>query len=403
MIRQESLSKARLHYLDWLRVIAFSILLFEHSAEVFTDWKFWIKNEQTSPFLSYVISFFLPWRMPLLFLISGAAVTLSFKRKSITEYIKERSIRLLLPLAFAILVVIPPQLYFIRMYRGSNETFWQFYKHILTFNWDISTKGNLHFMHLWYLAYLFVYCLIFLPVLQFVRTEKGKVYVQAVCSFLSKPGLILLLGSAITIPSYILFQFRPFDIYTAPFIYYFPFFVCGALLFTDSGISLAINKNTGITSLGAVLSTVILYILSINSHDPHNYFLNLSEIKSLPLLALKSFNQWLWVLAIFGVATRLLNQGSERLNYATQAIYPFYILHQTVIVVVGYYIVKIQGSISLKLALLTLFSFGIIYLIYELIIKKANWIKVLFGVKPVTHSSQPQGENRIKDLIFDKR
>jgi len=402
ILKQAPLGKPRLYYLDWLRVIAFSILLFEHSAEIFTDWNFWVKNEQTSSFLSYVIAFFLPWRMPLLFLISGAAVTLSFKRKSIIEYFKERSMRLLLPLAFAILVIIPPQLYFIRLYRGGEESFWHFYQNILSLNWTVSTKGNIHFMHLWYLAYLFVYCLFFVPVLQFARTEKGKQYIQALCDFVSKPAIILLLGPIITIPFYILIQYRPFDIYTAPFLYYLPFFVCGALLFTDSGISLAINKSMPVAITGAILSTIVLYMLSASSNDPQNYFLSLSEIKSLPMLAFKSLNQWFWIIAIFGLAIRLVNDGSERLSYATQAIYPFYILHQTVIVIAGYYIVQMQGSVSYKLCLVTLVSFGIIYLIYELIIKKANWIKVLFGVKPQPIHEKKVTENRFKDLVFDK-
>jgi len=389
-------NQPRLYYLDWLRVIAFSILLFEHSAEIFVDWKFWIKNSETSTFLSHFIAFFLPWRMPLLFIISGAAVTLSSKRKTAISFFKERSIRLLLPLFFAGFIIIPPQIYFIRLFKGNTQSFSEFYQTIIHFNWHWSTKGNIHFMHLWYLAFLFVYCIIVLPLIQFAKTEKGKCFISKVCVLLSKPYLFLFLGVIITLPYYFISVLAAPGLYPSTFIYYFPFFVCGIILWPNHLFREAIRKNTAKALSAAILLTTALYYMAVNDGDPQTYFLNLSEIISLPAFMLKSLNQWLWVIGIFGMAMRLLNFGSARLSYATQAVYPFYILHETVIVIIGYYIVKIEGSIGYKFGLVTFLSFGFIYAVYELIIRRAGVAKMLFGIKPEIKAESKPRENLFK-------
>ncbi|HEY0900310.1 MAG TPA: acyltransferase family protein, partial [Sphingobacteriaceae bacterium] len=143
----------RLYYLDWLRVLAFSILLFEHCAELFVPWDFWVKNNESSTVLGYFITALKPWRMPLLFIVSGAAVYLACKRKNAMEIFKERTVRILLPLVVAMFLVIPPQIYFIKIQEGYQGSFWQFYLSVFNFSWF--PKGNLHWLHLWYLAFIF--------------------------------------------------------------------------------------------------------------------------------------------------------------------------------------------------------------------------------------------------------
>jgi len=395
----------RLYYLDWLRVFAFSILLFEHSAEVFVDWKYWIKNEETSVFLTQFIAFFLPWRMPLLFIISGAAVTLSFKRKSAMSYFSERCVRLLVPLAFALILIIPPQIYFIKLYRGSEEAWGDFFHSIINLDWHWSPKGNVHFMHLWYLAFLFIYCMLLLPVLQFAKSDTGKYIIEKMSAVLSNPILLLSMGVFINLPYFILKAILPMTYYVSTFTYYFPFFVCGLVFWPNASFRYGIRKCTGKALLGGVALTAGLYWFSITNSDPHTYFLNLSNPGNLPLFIVKSLNQWLWVLGIFGLAMRALNYGSEKLTYATQAVYPFYILHQTVIIIASYFVIRMEAGISYKLALITFLSFGFIYALYELIIKRTNFTRVLFGVKPEAKQIQPspQVENIFKTPVMEQK
>ena len=374
--------KERLYYFDWLRVIAFSIILFEHSAEIFVDWRYWIKNSETSSLLTQIIAFFLPWRMPLLFIISGTVVTLSFEKKSVSEYLKERVIRLFFPLAFAIFFVIPPQLYFIQRFRGSTISLADYYQNIIDLNWNISTKGNIHFMHLWYLAYLLIYSVIFLPVLKLARTPKGKSCLLRLSNVLTKPYPLILLGLSTNLPHYFITSYRPLDFYKSMLVYYFPFFVWGVLLWSNRVFQEALRTYTYKALAGAMILTFVLYYFSAEKNDPQYYFLNLSKVEDLNIHLLKSLNQWLWLVGIFGLANRWLNFSSPLLSTTTKAVYPFYILHQTVIIVIGFFVIRMEGSIVYKLSLITLLSFFVIYFFYTQFIDRTNWLKLLFGVKP---------------------
>src|SRR4051794_7561170 len=84
--------------LDWLRVIAFAILIFYHCGMMFVSWGWHIRNEETSRTLELVMLFFNRWRLPLLFFISGAGVSFSLRRRGFGEFAGERTVRLLLPL-----------------------------------------------------------------------------------------------------------------------------------------------------------------------------------------------------------------------------------------------------------------------------------------------------------------
>ena len=128
-VQPSAIDKAgRLYYMDWLRVIAFSILIAFHSAEVFAEWNWWISNRERSDTISYILIFFKQWRMPLLFIISGAAVYLTLRRRHPAKFINDRIMRLLVPLIAGMLVVIPPQIYFIKKLDGYTGSFGEFYQ-----------------------------------------------------------------------------------------------------------------------------------------------------------------------------------------------------------------------------------------------------------------------------------
>ncbi|MDB5012519.1 MAG: acyltransferase family protein [Daejeonella sp.] len=376
----QSTVKEHFYYLDWLRVIAFSILLLEHSAEVFTTWNFWIKNEETSPFLSYFIAFFLPWRMPLLFIISGAAITLSFKRRNASEVFIERVKRLLFPLLAAIFLVIPPQLYFIRAFKGVNEGFLDFLTNVVTLKLNWSISGNVHYLHLWYLAFVFLYSILLLPLLSSLKTDKGKELLLKVSLIICKPYYLFSLGILLTFPFYLVKQFHISNT-IAIFFYYFPFFVFGSLFATNKSILLTIKQQSGNALILATIITVNFYIFSLIEDNPHAYFLNYGKINSIPHLLLKSLNQWFWIIGLFGLSMRFLNKGSNLLNYATKAVYPFYIFHQTVIVAAAYYIVQVSAPISVKLIAIVFFTFFSILILYEYVLKRHVITQAMFGIK----------------------
>ena len=93
-------------------------------------------------------------------------------------------------------------------------------------------------------------------------------------------------------------------------------------------------------------------------------------------------NLWSWVLALFGFSAKHLNKKSKLLSYSNQAVYPFYILHQTVIMVIAHYLVNLEWSLGIKASIMVIGTFGISWFIYEFFIRRWNYVRSLFGLKP---------------------
>jgi glucans biosynthesis protein C len=379
-MNHSSTTSPRLLYLDWLRVIAFSILLFEHCAEIFVPWKFWVKNLDTSESLGYFIAFLKPWRMPLLFIISGAAVYLACKRKTSGQIFRERFNRILLPLLAAMILIIPPQIYFIRMQEGAPQTIWQFYQTLFQFSWF--PAGNLHWLHLWYLAFIFGFTLLVIPVLPKMRMARFEHFLNRSDAALKHPVMLTLTGLLISLPFYFVNNYVASG-NIAQLTYYFPYFIFGLTVFLRPHIQRALLNNKGKFLTLSVLVTTFLYILSFRSYDGEMLLKQAvnDEHRPFHIFAVQSLNTWLWLLSILGYSIKLLNFRSKRLTYANEAVYPFYILHQTVIVAVGYYIVRLDASITLKLILITISSFTAIWVFYEYVIRRRSVTRLIFGLK----------------------
>src|SRR5690606_21831768 len=96
---------------------------------------------------------------------------------------------------------------------------------------------------------------------------------------------------------------------------------------------------------------------------------------------LKVVNIWSWILVLFAYASQYLNRPSKNLAYANRAVYPFYILHQTVTVGIAYYLMDLDWGLLSKAFLLIVGTFGISWLIYDLVILRIPWLHPLFGLK----------------------
>ena len=128
-MNNEIKTQQRKYYLDWLRVIAFYILIFYHVGMIFVPWDFHIKNNITLEWFETWMAFLSQWRLPLLFLISGMVIYYSLGKRSWKGIIAERSNRLLIPLIFGMFVIIPPQIYYERISDGVHfANYWGFLK-----------------------------------------------------------------------------------------------------------------------------------------------------------------------------------------------------------------------------------------------------------------------------------
>ncbi|MEM6377669.1 MAG: acyltransferase family protein, partial [Bacteroidota bacterium] len=146
----------RLHYIDWLRVLAFMTLILFHCAVPFVEHYTWeINNDETSPWITRIIWWTHQWRLPLLFFIAGVGVRFSLKRRSVLKFFGERTLRLFIPLVFAIFFITPFQVYFEWLQKGRiSSTFLEFYPQV----YEIVPypDGAFTWSHMWFVAYLFV-------------------------------------------------------------------------------------------------------------------------------------------------------------------------------------------------------------------------------------------------------
>ena len=163
----------RRYDLDWLRVIAFSLLIFFHAGMMFNTWDWHVKNNVTSKIPELFMTLLHQWRMPLLFLISGAAASFLLRKLDFRKYAGNRVQRLLLPLAFGMFFIIPPQVYYERLFQGQTfGSFADFYQTVLAF--VPYPVGNFSWHHLWYIPYIFVFSFLVLPLSWYATTQRGK-------------------------------------------------------------------------------------------------------------------------------------------------------------------------------------------------------------------------------------
>ncbi|MEJ2267062.1 MAG: acyltransferase family protein, partial [Anaerolineales bacterium] len=154
----------RRYDLDWLRVLAFMAVFFYHCGRFFDSSGWHIKNSTTSALVDTLKGIFDLWGMPLLFLISGASIFFALRSGGALRFLRARVLRLLVPLAFGILVLGPPQLYLERLTHGEFQgSFLEFlplyYRDWRVFGGNFAWSG----VHLWYLEYLFLFTLVLLP------------------------------------------------------------------------------------------------------------------------------------------------------------------------------------------------------------------------------------------------
>ena len=374
------LPNQRRYDLDWLRVLAFALLILFHTGMMFNTWGWHVKNNQTSVLFEYIMRFTHEWRMPLLFLISGAAIWFAMDKYAGRKFIAERHKRLLIPLLFGMLFIIPPQVYHERLFQGQIfENFWQFYKTI--FELTPYPEGNFSWHHLWYLPYIFTFSLIMFPVFRYLKSESGRAKLTACVDFFEKGQRILGWFVPIAISEIVLRPFWPDNANNlladwAQFSTTLLIFCFGFMLASHIGIWQAIERNRFKALAGASIATFCLY--SIWYSD-----LQVASVAELVFYrSLRMFHLWCWLLVFLGFAKRHLNRNHRHLKYANEAVYPFYILHQTITVVFGYYIVNWQASIAVKFLLVAAVTFFGCWLLLEGVIKHNNLLRLVFGMRP---------------------
>jgi glucan biosynthesis protein C len=364
--------------LDWLRIAAVLLLIPFHTARVF-NWEedFYIKNVPTDELSQRFIDFVGPWHMSLLFLLAGAASWLAFGHRSGRQYAGERFKRLLIPFVFGVVVIVPPQTWLAyNTHHDADLSYWEYLPRFFTTAGEGLTgyAGGFTPAHLWFILSLFVFALVALPLFVWLHDRGGRRVVTAVGRLWANPALLILVPVLVLmLPWYVMED----DLSGQPPIGFFLLVVLGFLLLGDGRISSAIARHWRWV-LGLGLAASIAYIWAEpragDWGDTRAVFTGVKFVYEVGV--------WCMILGLLGLAQRFFTAGGPVLVYATEAAYPFYILHQTVIVVIAYFVVRWSWGSGLKFAVVALASFAVSVLIYEVAVRRWGPVRFLFGMKP---------------------
>jgi glucan biosynthesis protein C len=366
---------------DWLTVLAMLTIFFFHCARFFNyeDWH--VKNNQLDDGMSLFVAVVSQWVMPLFFILSGISSNYSLQSRTSGQYIRNRFQRLVIPLIFGTFgLLVPVQVWIERVSHSQfHGSFLEFYPHY--FEGFYAFGGNFAWMglHLWYLEMLFIFTLLTLPLFIFFKKSGIQELISGAAAFFVKNGAIFLFGTPLFAVEWLV-NLQPDGLGIRAFggwspCSYLIVFVAGFLIAFDSRYREAMERSRFVAlALGCVTTGLMFFsrITPASLGDSAEY--------SVRILA-RSFNSWFCLVTILGFGSKYLDFNNEILRYVREAVLPFYILHQTIIVVIGFYIVNWQTSVMIKYLTLSTLSFAVIIAIYDLLIKRVNVLRYLFGMK----------------------
>jgi hypothetical protein len=366
---------------DWLNALAMLTIFFFHSARFFDLYDWHVKNVVLSNGMSVFVEVVCQWIMPLFFVLSGISSYYSLGARTKGKYIGNRFRRLFIPLTFGIFVVlVPVQVWIERASQGQYEGgFLSFYPHY--FDGFYAFGGNFAWMglHLWYLEVLFVFTLLTLPIFIFLKKDKMQGIISGASVFFSKSGAIFLFGIPLFLMEWLVNQ-QPDGIGMRGFggwspLSYLVFFITGFILAFDSRYKEALIRHRYVALVLGIMTTSVMFFIHVDISGLGKF------LEYTVSFLVRALNSWFWLVAFLGFGNRYLNFSNGFLKYSREAVLPFYILHQTVIVTVGFYIAKWDMSVGTKYVFLTSVSFVTIMAIYHLVVKRARVLRFLFGMK----------------------
>ncbi len=293
----------------------------------------------------------------------------------------ERLKRLGIPLLVGLAIVVPPQLYIERVlhneFVGSYANFY-----ISECFRGMYPEGNLSWHHLWFLPYLLIFSLILSPLFIHLRDQPQSKYIQFGKRILSKKyGLYLFIIPLVCIEIFV----EPFFPVTHALFddYYTILFYAKLFLFGYVWISLKSEFWQSVDQLknqsfwiGIIAFT--MYFIVMTQFDDGLLIHILEAI-------IKLINMWAWIIVLFGFASKYLNRPSKYLAYCNEAVYPFYILHQSVQIILCYVFIQLNLNSSMTFIGLSFGTFFFSWLLYECIIRRVGTLRPLFGLKKRTN------------------
>jgi hypothetical protein len=345
-----------------------------------------IKNAETSNLMMESNLFLHLFRMPLLFFISGTVSYYMMQRRSTLSFIGLRFRRLFIPLLVGMFIIVPPQIYMERLAHGYKGSFLDWYPSVFKFV-PYPQGGSFSWHHLWFIAYLFIYDLLLAPAFAWLVSPKSDGFKNRLAALAKGKWVYVLV-----LPSIIWYALLRQKLPETNdlihdgcyFVYWLFFLLVGFICILQPKLMESLERNRRFALTIGFLALVLLDYLRWNKIEPdHAAWPFQNEVFSYAFIALLPIIAWGWVLALVGYGKHYLNRTHKVLNYLNQAVYPFYILHQTVIVLIVYYIVQVPNESILSKYIYTVgITFFVTVLAYHLFIRPYALTRFLFGMKP---------------------
>jgi surface polysaccharide O-acyltransferase-like enzyme len=376
---------ARLYFLDWVRILAFFLLILYHVGMYYVTWGWHVKSPFASTGPEPFMMMSSPWRLGLLFFIGGVAASIMLRKTGTAPFLKRRSLRLLVPLVFGMLVIVPPQAYFEVVEKlGYADGYGAFMGLYLQGYRGFCQDGCLKlptWNHLWFVAYLWIYTMLLGGLVASLGPRFDRIAARV--------GHLLQGWKLVALPAAVLALAR------INLVEHFPtnHAVVGdwcnhAMSFLPFLLGALVARVPGFWSRPAPLRWQALAIAAtcwtcwvMWDHVTWDNATPAAVAVLRPIMvSVYALMAWCATVAACGFAVRHLDHDSPARRYLNEAIFPVYILHQTLIVVLAHAMKPLRiapGPEALMLVVLTTtLSFGI----FELV-RRVGVLRPLFGLR----------------------
>jgi hypothetical protein len=369
--------------LDWLRIGALTLLILYHIGLIFSPWHWLVKSAHRIDGLAWLLLTIDPWRLELLFVVSGyASHALLGKLGTVRRFARMRTGRLLAPLAFGVMLVNAPQDWVrLRVADGYSQSFWHFWTH------DYFRFAPIHgiplpnWEHLWFVGYLWLYTMLLCGALVLLRPAVRARIGTSFDQLAEGQRLLWLpLGLFIVMRLALLFVVPESDRLLTDWIghaMFLPGFLFGFALAGTDKLWPALARLWRLALVIAAIGYLIMLVVEIrypgNAVPPH-------AIMALARAG-RMATMWGIVLILLHLAHTRLNHDHPLRAWLSEAIFPFYIIHQTAIVLLGWWLLGRSWSAPAEFALLIAGTLTACSLFYA-VAAQSRWTRPLAGLAP---------------------
>jgi glucans biosynthesis protein C len=378
-----TMQTGRQYGLDWLRIGAFALLILYHIGMFFVPWGWHVKTAEPVEWVVWPMMAVNPWRLMLLFVISGVVSrALLAKLATPRGFATSRSARLALPLLAGVVLFVAPQPWFELRDRGIYDAgfvhFWL--NDYFEFGGGRGTPLPT-WNHLWFVAYLWAYSLVLaglaaLPAALRIRLQRGFDALLRGWRMVLLPIAWLAFTRLVLHPAFGETHALLDDPY-AHAIYGFAFFFGVALAGSGSASDTILRHWRALLAFAALACASMFAVYGLSDGT--------SAWETARALA-RAVLAWCAILGLLGFAQTCLHHDGPVRRYLTEAIFPYYIAHQTIIIAVGFWLKQAGAEPGLAFGVILLTTVLGCALTYE-IARRVNWLRPVLGLKRVPVST----------------